>query len=152
MKCEKFYLACCVLAAACVLACSDGDNGPSRPQPGDSDTEEGEGEENCEQIPVPEVPAQHGVAYSVHYHSPELRVYRTDGEFPRQQEKVLDTGGVNRTLALDPENNLLALVGDARIEKQFKVTLYRTFLPASVEEDVPLPRSFRFCGLTRGSL
>ncbi len=79
-------------------------------------------------------PEQSGVAYVAHYHTDELRWYRTDGEFP-YQEGVINTGGLAHAMALEPVLNLIAVAHDM----QRTVEIFQLTRPASPADPVPAP-------------
>jgi hypothetical protein len=80
------------------------------------------------------LPAQAGVAYLGHYHTAELRWYRTDGEHPTHAG-TLDTTGFTHDMALNPVTDLLAVAHDIGRN----IELFQLDRPESVDDAVDAP-------------
>lgn len=123
-----------------MVACGSADPGPGTR----GGTDGGGDGDGGGQLPdnmgtVPEPPVQSGVAYLAHWHTAaggedKLIWYRTDGEAP-YLEGEMDVGNPTQGMALDPVNDLLALVSD--VGKT--ITLYKLSRPTSVGEPIVAP-------------
>ncbi|MDP6942846.1 MAG: hypothetical protein QF464_01745, partial [Myxococcota bacterium] len=85
------------------------DVGPAEDTLATPDT--GEPPTGCPVVTDLTMPSQSGVAYVAHYHTSELRWYRTDGTHPLHAG-TLDTAGFTHDMALNPVADLLAVAHD----------------------------------------
>jgi len=128
----------CMAAAACGSSDSPGAGTSGGVDAGTGgDTDAGPPPDNQGVVPDPIV--QSGVTYIAHWHTEaggqdKLMWYRTDGDAPRF-EGEMDVGNPTQGMALDPVNDLLALVSD--VGKS--ITLYKLSRPASPSDPVVAP-------------
>ncbi len=78
------------------------DPGEAQPDPGPA---------ACDETRSAQIPPQSGVVYVAHYHSKDLRIYRTDGEKPRAGQ-VIDLGEYVHDMVLDAFTGHLFMAHD----------------------------------------